>query len=217
MMKANNKILKIFASVAFLVGASLASALTFSLTKTSKKDEVVPSISLSYSQTSFTFSQGSAASIAAPTVVDNNGVSVTATFSSSPTLPIGLTLNTDGSITGTPSNFQDFVNYTIAATGTGAWNGLGNTEEISIQITRAYTGLSLTYSASSFTFTQGAAVSVASPTVTDNSGYSATATFSSSPTLPIGLTLNTDGSITGTPSGSQGSIDYTITAQGTGA
>jgi hypothetical protein len=51
----------------------------------------------------------------------------------------------------------------------------------------------------------------------DNNGSQPTVNFSSSPVLPEGLTLNTSGSITGTPSGFQGSIDYTITAQGTGA
>jgi hypothetical protein len=118
-MKANNKILKIFASVAFLVGSSMASILTFSLTEKVKKDDVVSSISLTYSQTSFTFSQGSQALINAPTVIDNDETPITATFTSSPSLPIGLTLNTDGSISGTPSSFQYFINYTIVATGTG--------------------------------------------------------------------------------------------------
>jgi hypothetical protein len=63
--------------------------------------------------------QGSAASVDAPTVVDNNGVSVTAIFSSLPDLPDGLTLNTDGSITGIPSGFQGSTNYMIIAQGTG--------------------------------------------------------------------------------------------------
>jgi hypothetical protein len=59
------------------------------------------------------------ATITTPTLVDNNGFRPTANFSSVPALPTGLTLNTDGSVTGAPSGFQDSANYDITATGTG--------------------------------------------------------------------------------------------------
>jgi hypothetical protein len=47
-------------------------------------------------------------------------MAATATFSTPTALPDGLTLNADGSITGTPTGFQDSTNYAITATGTGA-------------------------------------------------------------------------------------------------
>jgi hypothetical protein len=84
------------------------------------KEKGATSLELTYSQLSFTFEQDSAAEIEAPTLVDNNQAAATATFSSSPALPDGLTLNTaDGSITGTPSGFQTSATYEITATGTG--------------------------------------------------------------------------------------------------
>jgi hypothetical protein len=60
------------------------------------------------------------ATIIAPTLVDNNGDQPTANFSSVPALPTGLTLDTDGSVTGAPSGYQDSADYEITATGTGA-------------------------------------------------------------------------------------------------
>jgi hypothetical protein len=115
-----NKIFKVFKAISFLAIAGGISSIAFPLTSCSKKIIVEPSLSLTYSSSSFAFTQNSSSSIAAPTLVDNNQNTATATFSSSPTLPAGLTLNiADGSVSGIPTSFQDSVTYTITATGTG--------------------------------------------------------------------------------------------------
>jgi hypothetical protein len=115
-----NRIFKVFKAISFLAIAGGISSIAFPLTNCSKKRMVEPSITLAYSSSSFAFTQNSSSSIAAPTLVDNNQNAATATFSSFPALPNGLTFNTaDGSVTGTPSSFQDSIKYTITATGTG--------------------------------------------------------------------------------------------------
>jgi ABC-type bacteriocin/lantibiotic exporter with double-glycine peptidase domain len=84
------------------------------------KEKRATSLTLDYSKLSFTFEQDSAATIEAPTLVDNSQVAATATFSSVPALPAGLTLNiSDGSVSGIPTSFQDSIKYEITAEGTG--------------------------------------------------------------------------------------------------
>ena len=131
-------------------------------------------------------------------------------YSVSPALPSGLSLNTaTGAITGTPTAITASATYSITAI-----NGLGSTSA-SISITvNDIAPSALTYIGSPFTYTKGTAITtIAAPT---NAGGTPTS-YSVSPSLPAGLSLNTaTGAITGTPSALATSASYTITATNTG-
>jgi hypothetical protein len=136
---------------------------------------------------------------------------VAASYSVSPALPAGLTLNTTtGQITGTPSTVAGIAatNYTVTAT-----NSCGNitTRVLNIRITPAApTGL--TYTNNTITYCAGSAIS---PNMPSFGGGGPATNFSVSPALPPGLTLNTsNGQITGTPTTLTGvaAANYTVTA-----
>ena len=72
---------------------------------------------------------------------------------------------------------------------------------------------SLTYSPNSFTLTKGTAMTTVTPS---NSGGTVTS-YSVSPSLPAGLSLDTStGAISGTPTAITSSATYTVTATNTG-
>ena len=72
---------------------------------------------------------------------------------------------------------------------------------------------SLTYSPNSFTLTKGTAMTTVSPSL---SGGTVTS-WSVSPSLPAGLTLDSStGAISGTPTAITSSATYTVTASNTG-
>lgn len=66
----------------------------------------------------------------------------------------------------------------------------------------------ISYAGSPFTFTQFSAITPANATVTGGTP----ATFTVTPTLPSGLSISNTGVISGTPTSSQGSTSYTVTA-----
>jgi gliding motility-associated-like protein len=126
-------------------------------------------------------------------------------YSVSPALPTGLSLNTtSGLISGTPSSVQSLSTYTVTAT-----NVFGSgTTTVDISIGNPPSAYS--YSSNSLVLGTGSAMSALSATVT--SGSSAV-TYSVSPSLPAGLTLNTStGVISGTPTSPVAQQSYTFTA-----
>ncbi len=128
------------------------------------------------------------------------------TFSETGSLPSGVTLATNGTLSGTPA-LGSAGSYPITITAT---DGNGNTS------TQAFT---LTVTASGPTFT-----SAASTSFTENTAgtFSVTATgdtpitYSETGALPSGVTLGSDGTLAGTPAfGTAGSYPITITATDT--
>ncbi|WGK94385.1 MULTISPECIES: putative Ig domain-containing protein [Flavobacterium] len=162
---------------------------------------------LAYTGSPFTYTKGTAiTAIAAPT----NGGGTVVSYSVSPALPTGLSLNTaTGAITGTPTAVTASATYTITATNTGG----STTATINITV-NDIAPTTLTYTGSPFTYTKGTAITaIAAPT---NSGGTPTS-YAVSPALPAGLSLNTaTGAITGTPTAVTASATYTITATNTG-
>ncbi|WP_201030915.1 Ig domain-containing protein, partial [Leptospira noguchii] len=154
---------------------------------------------LSYAGTPFTFTQGATITTATPSVTGT----VTACSSDIP-LPAGLGINgTTCAISGTPTTTQAATNYTITAS-----NAYGNTSTtISIRVNLAPPS-ALSYAGTPFTFTQGATITTATPSVTGT----VTACTSDIP-LPAGLGINgTTCAISGTPTTTQAATNYTITA-----
>ncbi|EMO42290.1 PF07603 family protein [Leptospira noguchii serovar Autumnalis str. ZUN142] len=160
---------------------------------------LAPPSALSYAGTPFTFTQGATITTATPSVTGT----VTACSSDIP-LPAGLGINgTTCAISGTPTTTQAATNYTITAS-----NAYGNTSTtISIAVNLAPPS-ALSYAGTPFTFTQGATITTATPSVTGT-----VTACSSDISLPAGLGINgTTCAISGTPTTTQAATNYTITA-----
>jgi sugar lactone lactonase YvrE len=124
-------------------------------------------------------------------------------YSISPSLPSGLTLNTTtGEITGTPILTKPATNHTVTAT-----NSYGSaTFVISITVTGVKPSISYTLPS---IFTVGTAITPLMPT---NNG-SPIVSYNVSPNLPTGLSFNiSTGVISGIPTVTLAQTNYTITA-----
>ncbi len=131
-------------------------------------------------------------------------------YSVSPTLPSGLSLNTTtGVISGTPSAITATATYVITATNTGG----STTGNLSITVNDAAPG-SLSYSSPSAVYTKGSAITTNTATVT---GGGTVTGFTVVPALPAGLALNsTTGAISGTPTAIATSAIYIVSAANSG-
>jgi hypothetical protein len=123
-------------------------------------------------------------------------------YSISPALPAGLTLNTStGVISGTPTALAAQATYTVtAANSAGSTNG-----SVALSVISA----AVAYQSSYFAYTVGVNTHTVKPLTT---GVTSTS-WSVTPPLPPGLTLSpTDGSISGTPTAAAAPATYKITA-----
>ena len=167
-------------------------------------NDVIPS-SISYSGTPFTLTKDSAMTAVTPTSSGGTVVS----WSVSPTLPAGLSLDTStGVISGTPTAVTSSATYTITATNTGG----SATTTVDITVNDAIP-TSVAYSGTPFTLTKDSAMTAATP----SSSGGTVVSWSVSPTLPAGLSFDTStGVISGTPTAITSTATYTITATNTG-
>jgi gliding motility-associated-like protein len=134
------------------------------------------------------------------------------TYAISPVLPSGLTFNTStGLISGTPTAVSASQTYTV--TGTTATASCVGTTTFTLEVFNAVAPSSLSYSPATQTVRQSTAIEVMTPTISGGAP-----TYSISPALPTGLTINaTTGVISGTLTATQtGSVNYTVTAINTG-
>jgi hypothetical protein len=151
---------------------------------------------ISYSGSPYTYYAGTAISSLTPAVTNSP-----TSYSISPALPAGLSLNTlTGVISGTPTAASAATTYTVTATNA---SGSGNT---TINIT--VLSPTISYAGSPYTYLTGVTISSLTPAVTGSpSGYSI------SPALPAGLSFDTStGVISGTPTAVSAAAAYTITA-----
>jgi hypothetical protein len=125
-------------------------------------------------------------------------------FSSTGTLPIGLTLSATGVLSGTPSSAGSF-SFTLTATDTvGATGSKSYTVVINPAVKITTTTLAnWTVNRSGY-----------SQTISATGGTGAKTFATSSGTLPSGLSLNTSGVLAGTPSAA-GTYNFTVTATDT--
>jgi len=126
-----------------------------------------------------------------------------ATYTVSPTLPAGLSLNAaNGSITGTPTALSGVTNYTVTATNTAGH------PNITITISCISSAPVLSYSPSSYTYPINVAITALNPTNTGGAVTSWTIT----PALSAGLGFSTStGTISGTPTATKSITTYTVT------
>ncbi|MCP5500323.1 MAG: putative Ig domain-containing protein [Leptospiraceae bacterium] len=167
-----------------------------------------PPSSLTYSNPTSIYTKG--------VVITNNVPSSSGTaptsYSISPSLPSGLIFNpSNGIISGAPEQLSTKTTYTITAR-----NAYGETSTtISIEVvapgTPTSSPSSIAYNTSQLTAKVGVAITNLNPTV---SGIATS--YSISPSLPTGLSLNTTtGVISGTPTEAKANTQYTITASNT--
>ena len=163
-----------------------------------------PAPIISYTPTSNTYIVGTAITTWSPT--NTGGAAVT--WSVSPSLPAGLTLNTaTGLITGTPTAVAATTTYTVTATNV---TGSGTA---TITITVNDIAPVVSYTPSTNVYTVGTAITALTPTNTGGAGTS----WSIGPSLPAGLIFNTStGVITGTPTGTSPVTTYSISADNSG-
>ncbi len=137
-----------------------------------------------------------------------SGFTGAVSYTISPALPAGLSLNaSNGVISGTPTATQSATDHTVTAT--GATNGMA-TATVSITIAAAP---AITPATQMVTGRVGTAIT--STTAYTPSGFTGAVSFAISPTLPAGLSLDsTTGVISGTPTAPQTTADFTITATG---
>ena len=164
---------------------------------------LLPPSGLAYSVSPAVYTVGVAISANTPS---SSGGAVTS-YSVSPALPAGLSLNTStGVISGTPTTVTATATYTVTATNSAG----GTTVGLAVTVNAAVTSPSgLAYSVSPAVYTVGVAISANTP----SSSGGAVTSYSVSPALPAGLSLNTStGVISGTPTTVTATATYTVTA-----
>ncbi|MBS0631129.1 MAG: putative Ig domain-containing protein [Verrucomicrobia bacterium] len=193
------------------VGTSTITATSGSVSGSTTLTVTAPTITLSPT----TLTAATVASATSQTITASGG---TATYSYAVTagaLPAGLTLATNGALSGTPTAAGTF-NFTITATDSSTGTSAPFTGS------RAY---SLTVSAPTITLSPTSLTNpaVGSPTSQTLTASGGTATYTYAVTagaLPAGLTLSSSGSLTGTATAA-GTFNFTVTATdsstGTGA
>jgi hypothetical protein len=162
---------------------------------------VQPPAALSYTTATAVYTQGTAITANNPT---STGGAV-ASYSVSPALPAGLSLNTStGIIDGTPTAVTSKSSYTVTAS-----NSAGSTTaSLSITVNVAAPA-GLSYTTGTAVYTVGTAITEDSPTSTGG----AVASYGVSPALPAGLSLSAStGIISGTPTAVAATANYTVMA-----
>jgi hypothetical protein len=164
---------------------------------------VAPPSNLTYSLSPAVYVTGSAISPNTP----STGGGTVASYSVSPALPAGLSLDTStGVISGRPAVATASAVYVVTAT-----NAAGST---AVNLTIAVTATllppsNLTYSLNPAVYVTGTAVAPNTP----SSSGGAVASYSVSPALPAGLSLDASaGVISGTPAVATASAVYVVTA-----
>lgn len=126
-------------------------------------------------------------------------------WTSSPPLPLGMVLNSNGSVSGNPLNVGD-SNHTIIAS-----NEAGSASSPMRIITTHPAPFSIDYGSSIFTFILDQPIYL-SPS--SNGGV--ITTWRAHPNLPPGLSLSSSGEISGNPRELQEAKQYTITGKNSG-
>lgn len=139
------------------------------------------------------------------TLIPSNSGGIIASWSISASLPSGLTFSTtSGQISGTPTVTLSSTNFVVTATNSAG----SDTKTIAVSVSAQLVPI-ISYSPSIISAVVGTAITSLTPT---NTGEAATS-WSISPSLPSGLSLNTSsGVISGTSTVTSASATYTITA-----
>lgn len=136
---------------------------------------------------------------------DNAGLPTV--FTVTPALPAGMTLS-NGDVSGAPSNIGASATYTFKAANSVGYVTKAVTFNVAMAAPRNFTY-------PNFTLTKNTAMTATSPTyaiVPTSVAYTEPTSFSISPALPAGVSLNTTtGVISGTPTATMTSTTFTVT------
>ena len=167
---------------------------------------VVAPSGLAYSVNPAVYTMGMAITANTP----SSGGGAVTSYSVSPSLPAGLSLNTStGVISGTPTAVKATATYTVTAGNTAGTTTVGLVITVNAAVV-APSGLA--YSVNPAVYTMGVAITANTP----SSGGGAVTSYSVSPSLPAGLSLSTStGVISGTPTAVTATATYTVTAGNT--
>jgi len=193
----------IAASSAYVVTASNAGGAATTRLQIEVRATPTAPVGLTYREPNTTYFLGQAITANTPT---SSGGAVLA-YTVTPALPAGLTLDSQtGAITGTPSALTPAASYVITAT-----NAVG-----SVSFTLLLSVEPLQIAPSSVVYDTVKALYVAGEAIVTNNAQvtgGTTSTFSVSPALPSGLSINAQtGVISGTPGAIQSEQTYTVRA-----
>ncbi|NEI69225.1 autotransporter domain-containing protein [Rhizobium lusitanum] len=152
---------------------------------------------------SITLTSGHAATAFTP--VTGSGGTTPLTYSISPALPGGLSFNAStGLVSGTPTSASGTATYTVTVTDT---NGATASNTFGLTVNGPPTA---TQAIASVALTSGRAATAFTPVT--GSGGTAPLTYSISPALPAGLSINAStGAVTGTPTTSLTATTFVVT------
>ena len=187
---------------------SISSSTTYTVTATNTGGSATATVTIEVNVAAPTVTYSTSSSIltkgvAMTSITPTTGGGAVVSWSISPTLPAGLSFDSsNGAISGTPTAVTSSAAYTVTATNAGG----SGTATVTIQVNDV-TPYSIVYSGTPFTLTKGTAMTSVTPT---NSGGSVD-TWSITPALPSGLSLDTStGTLSGTPGVVSSSTTYTI-------
>ena len=163
----------------------------------------VSQLATSVSVSSKSLTAATAATSFTPITASGGGSSKT--YSISPSLPAGLSLNAStGAITGTPTGASASTSYTVSVTDGSSTS----TATFSLGVNAALSSTTGTVPSGVYKD-----VAVTAFTPISFSGGTSPISYAVSPSLPAGLTLNTStGVISGTATGTSANTTYTVTA-----
>jgi uncharacterized repeat protein (TIGR01451 family) len=165
-----------------------------------------PPSNLTYAPNPLVATQGTPIAALSPTL----GAGTTASsYAVVPALPAGLALNaTTGVISGTPTALSGLQAYVITASGSGGSTAF----TLNIQV-NAVPPSNLAFSRNPVIAVRGTAIAP----ITLTAGGGAVVSYSVTPALPAGITLDpASGTIAGTPTATSAQASYTVRATNTG-
>src|SRR6202040_3373614 len=136
------------------------------------------------------------------TFTQSGGIGTTTFSLASGTLPAGLTLAANGTLSGSPTQTGTFA-ITVKATDANGCSGTGATYTLTITCQ--------TITVTNPAVTSGVAGAAFSQTFTQSGGIGTTTFSLASGTLPVGLTLASNGTLSGAPT-QTGTFSITVTA-----
>ena len=143
------------------------------------------------------------ASLLLPEARNGNG---SLSYSLSPSLPAGTSMNSNHRVSGTPSGYQSATSYTWTAT-----DADGDTADLTFSIT-VIEDLAPSFSTTISDQSWVQAQQIASLTLPTATGGDGSLTYDLSPALPDGVSKNASHEISGTPLVSQAATSHTWTA-----
>ena len=183
---------------------SLAAVLLLAIGCSGSKS--APPSALVYSSNPATYLKGVAIT---PNQPSSAGGAISSFSSVAPALPAGLVmLSSTGQIVGTPTVVSPTTTYVVTASNEG-----GSTSAALVITVNEAPPRSLAYTTAAATYIKGTTIAANTP----SSAGGTVVSYSISPSLPAGLTLNTtSGVLSGIPTALSAATAYTVTATNTG-